>query len=105
MIRKLSIKILFSLLISQCYKIDGKGHIVEIAIAYPESPQIGIFPRQICDLKYLEFLYLCNGNIKEIPKSIKKLKNLRVLDLSYNSIQEIPNSIRSFLDSLEMFAL
>lgn len=80
---------------AQYYKIDDNGHITGIFIIYPEGPFIGVVPKQIKNLEYLEELYLFNQNIKIIPREIVKLKSLRILKLIYNPLIEIPNFIKN----------
>ncbi|MFX1338864.1 MAG: hypothetical protein ACFFDK_09665, partial [Promethearchaeota archaeon] len=82
--------------------IDNDGHIRAIYL-WDESIFIGIFPEQICDLEYLEELYLVEHNLKYIPPSISKLKNLKILDISCNPMIHIPKTAKSFLKSLDKF--
>ncbi len=84
---------------AQYYKIDDNGHITGIFITYPEGPFIGVIPKQINNLEYLEELYLFNQNIKIIPKEIVKLKSLRILKLINNPLIEIPNFIMNLSSS------
>ena len=87
---------------AQYYKIDDNGHITGIFITYPEGPFIGVIPKQIKNLEYLEELYLFNQNIKIIPKEIVKLKSLRILKLINNPLIEIPNFIMNLSSSSKL---
>ncbi len=80
---------------AQYFKIDDTGHITGIFITYPEGPCIGVIPKQIKNLKYLEELYLSRQDIKIIPEEIVKLKSLRILELEFNPLIEIPNFIKN----------
>lgn len=51
------------------------------------------FPKEIFQLKNLQYLDLSKNNIKEIPEEIAQLKNLQYLSLSKNKIENIPGEI------------
>ncbi len=74
------------------YKINQNGNVIAIHLS-SELSRIGIFPNEICKLRFLEELCMVNQNIKRIPDCIGDLKALNILNLSYNKINEIPNSI------------
>ncbi len=77
------------------FKLDEFGHVIGIYIDVPRHIEIGIFPKQICYLKFLEELRLSNCSISKIPKEIELLTSLKVLDLHNNEITEIPKSINN----------
>ena len=77
------------------YKIDEEGHVIGLYVFSQSDPSLGVFPNQICDLKYLKELYLSNNEIFSIPDSIGSLFLLRELDLSYNNIRNIPESLEN----------
>jgi len=85
------------------YKLDEIGRVKGIFIANLPS-KMGIFPDQICNLKYLEELHLVNQKIGEIPDCLSKLKNLKILNLSNNKITSIPENFE-FMRSLEYIDL
>jgi len=78
---------------AHCYNVNDDGHVTAILSWEHDDPGFGIFPEQLCELEYLEELYLNVHHIKTIPQSINKLKQLKLLDLSSNSIKKIPESI------------
>ncbi|MFX1316213.1 MAG: hypothetical protein ACFE9T_10140 [Promethearchaeota archaeon] len=75
------------------YRINEMGHITSIYFYFRE-PYLGVFPQQICSLKYLEELHLENHSIKYIPDCIGNLTSLKVLDLMDNEIESLPESIK-----------
>ena len=75
------------------YEINDEGRIILLPIFGSDDSYIGIFPEQICDLKFLQILYFRNQNAKSIPECIKKLSYLEKLDLSYNDLENFPNAI------------
>ena len=85
------------------YKINQNGNVIAIHLS-SELSRIGIFPKEICKLRFLEELCMVNQNIKSIPDCIGDLKALNILNLSYNKINEIPNSIGN-LENLEYLYL
>ncbi|MHA2036739.1 MAG: tetratricopeptide repeat protein [Promethearchaeota archaeon] len=85
--------------IASHYRINEKGNIKGIYLRDNQS-NIGILPKQICSLKFLEELDLPNSNIKSIPNCIGKLFSLKFLNLSMNRINSIPESIEK-LKNLE----
>ena len=50
-------------------------------------------PKLIEDLKFLEYLYLSDNDIKILPESIGNLKSLKHLNLHSNKISILPESI------------
>lgn len=85
------------------YKINNNGNIHTLYISSELSP-IGIFPKEICNLKLLVELCMVNQNIRFIPNCIGELTNLQILNLNYNKVGEIPASIGN-LKKLEYFYL
>ena len=49
-------------------------------------------PKELGDLKNLEYLNLHDTNLHEVPKELGKLANLRELVLSKNWLLEVPRS-------------
>ena len=76
------------------YKINDNGNVVGIYIKN-ESSKIGIFPEQICTLKFLEELELPDSSIKHLPECIGNLSSLRYLNLYDNRIKSIPETINN----------
>lgn len=76
------------------YKLNQSGNVIEIWL-YSMEPFLGIFPVQLCQLKYLEELHLEKNSIKFIPKQIGKLGAIKVLNLMLNRIVRIPKSIKN----------
>ncbi len=85
------------------YKINQNGNVLAIHLS-SELSRIGIFPKEICKLRFLEELCMVNQSIKSIPNCIGELKALKTLNLSFNKINEIPNSIGN-LENLEYLYL
>jgi Leucine-rich repeat (LRR) protein len=85
------------------YKLDEIGRVIGIFIANLPS-KIGIFPNQICNLRYLEELHLVNQNIGELPDGLIKLKKLKILNLSNNHITSLPENFE-FMRNLEYIDL
>ncbi len=85
------------------YKINQNGNVLAIHLS-SELSRIGIFPKEICKLRFLEELCMVNQNIKSIPNCIGELKALKTINLSFNKINEIPNSIGN-LENLEYLYL
>ncbi|MFX1269782.1 MAG: leucine-rich repeat domain-containing protein, partial [Promethearchaeota archaeon] len=85
------------------YKLNQSGNVIAIQLS-SELSRIGIFPKEICKLRFLEELCMLNQNIRSIPDCIGELIALKTLNLSYNKINEIPNSIGN-LENLEYFYL
>jgi Leucine-rich repeat (LRR) protein len=85
------------------YKINQNGNVIAIHLS-SELSRIGIFPKEICKLRFLEELCMVNQNIKSIPNCIGELRALKTLNLSFNKINEIPNSIGN-LENLEYLYL
>jgi len=52
------------------YKLNENNHIIGIYLFNRFKQYLGIFPEQICSLKFLEELWLPNNAIKSIPESI-----------------------------------
>lgn len=86
------------------YKIDKNNNITGICLFNKFIQYLGIFPEQICSLKFLEELWLPNNAIKSIPESIGELINLKSLNLRNNKIEIIPLSIKK-LKKLENLKL
>jgi len=85
------------------YKLNQNGNVIAIHLS-SELSRIGIFPKEICKLRFLEELCMVNQNINSIPDCIGEFKALKTLNLSFNKINEIPNSIGN-LENLEYFYL
>jgi len=75
------------------FKLDEFDHVIGIYIYNPGL--VGIFPKQICSLTFLEELRLSYCSISRIPEEIEFLTSLRVLDLQGNRITAIPKSINN----------
>lgn len=91
---------------SHCYKINNEGHITALYYSLSGEPIfLLMFPEQICDLQYLEELYMQSHKITKFPESIVRLKNLRILDFKTwpNITRNIPKSVVPFLLNLEKF--
>jgi Leucine-rich repeat (LRR) protein len=86
-----------------CYSINNLGHITRIYYSNINY-RIGIFPIDICKLKFLEEISLNNQNISNIPECVGKLERLKILNLSFNKITRVPESIKK-LKNLENFYL
>ncbi len=86
-----------------CYSINNLGHITRIYYSN-KNYRIGIFPKDICKLKFLEEISLNNQNISNIPECVGKLERLKTLNLSLNKIARVPESIKK-LKNLENFYL
>jgi Leucine-rich repeat (LRR) protein len=84
-----------------CYEINNLGHITKIMYLSKE-PRIGVFPKELCNLEFLEELILIDQNIRIIPESIGELNRLKVLNLTHNQIDNVLESIKK-LNSLEHF--
>ena len=86
------------------YKINENNRVVGIYLFNRFIQFLGIFPEQICSLKFLEELWLPNNALKSIPESIGKLINLKSLNLRNNKIEIIPESIKKLkkLDNLKL---
>jgi Leucine-rich repeat (LRR) protein len=76
------------------YKIDEEGHVIGLYVFNQFDPLLGIFPNQLCNLRYLEELYLSNNEIQRIPDSIGNLSSLKKLDLSYNRLLHVPETFK-----------
>lgn len=76
------------------YKINDNGNVVGIYIKN-ESSKIGIFPEQICTLKFLEELELPDSFIKHLPECVGNLSSLRYVNLYGNRIKSIPETINN----------
>ncbi|MFX1354202.1 MAG: leucine-rich repeat domain-containing protein, partial [Promethearchaeota archaeon] len=74
------------------YKTNENGNIITLYLS-SELSRIGVFPKEICKLKFLVELCMVNQNIKIIPDCIRELTNLKILNLNFNPIKEIPASI------------
>ena len=85
------------------YKLNQNGNVIALHLS-SELSRIGIFPKEICKLKFLEELCMVNQNIKKIPDCIGEFKAIKTLNLSFNKINEIPNSIGN-LENLEYLYL
>ena len=86
------------------YKVNDNKNVVGIYLFNKFIKYLGIFPEQICSLKYLEELWLPNNALKSIPESIGELINLKSLNLRNNKIEIIPESIKKLkkLDNLKL---
>jgi len=84
-----------------CYNINDFGHITRIRYTYANY-RIGIFPKDLCRLKFLEELSLNSQNIRSIPECIGRLERLKTLNLSFNKITRVPGLIKK-LKFLENF--
>jgi Leucine-rich repeat (LRR) protein len=51
------------------------------------------FPKEIFQMKNLQYLDLSKNNITEVPAEIAELKDLQILILSKNSIETLPKEI------------
>jgi len=80
------------------YRLNENGHVIGIYIH--DLGVKGVFPKQICELNFLEELRLAYGSISRIPEEIGLFTSLRVLDLMDNRITEIPKTIHK-LKNLE----
>jgi hypothetical protein len=78
--------------ISVCYRINEKGNIIGLYYSNRRS-QIGIFPKELCALNYLEEINLSHQKIKKIPTCIINLNKLRLLHLNHNQISIIPRKL------------
>jgi hypothetical protein len=85
------------------YKINQNGNVIALHLS-SELSRIGIFPKEVCKLNFLEELCMVNQNIKNIPECIGELKALKTLNLGFNKINEIPDSIVN-LENLEYLYL
>jgi len=65
------------------------NHIKKI---YLSNNDLGKIPRNICQLSYLEKLYLADCGIETFPEQFS-WDNLKILDLSQNRIEKIPTRI------------
>ena len=74
------------------YKTNYNGNIITLYLS-SELSRIGIFPKEICKLKFLIELYMVHQNIKTVPDCIGELTNLKILNLNFNPMNEIPASI------------
>lgn len=86
------------------YKINENNNIIAIYLFNKFIQYLGIFPEQICSLKFLEELWLPNNTLKSIPESIGELINLKSLNLRNNKIEFIPEAIKK-LKKLENLKL
>ena len=86
------------------YKVNENNNVVGIYLFNKFIQYLGIFPEQICSLKFLEELWLPNHALKSIPESIGELTNLKSLNLRNNKIEIIPESIKK-LKKLENLKL
>jgi len=85
------------------YETNNEGYITFLPLFGSDNSCVGVFPEQICDLKFLYVLYFSQQNIRSIPKCVKNLTYLKKLDLSYNNLEKVPNEIQelknlTFLD-------
>jgi len=85
------------------YKINDNGRVIGIYIKN-ESSKIGIFPEQICTLKFLQELELPDSSIEHLPECVGNLISLRYLNLYSNRISSIPETIND-LTGLEYLDL
>ncbi|MFX1527414.1 MAG: leucine-rich repeat domain-containing protein [Promethearchaeota archaeon] len=85
------------------YKTNKVGNITTLYLS-SELSRIGIFPKELCKLKFLEEICMVNQNIRFIPECIGDLRNLKILNLNYNEISELPASIGN-LEKLEYLCL
>ena len=85
------------------YKLNENGNAVGIYIKN-ENFKIGVFPEQICTLKFLEELELPESSIKYLPECIGNLRSLRYLNMYCNRIKSLPESIEN-LKELEFLDL
>ncbi len=76
------------------YKINYNGNIIGISIS-SDLNKIGIFPEQLCSLKFLKELCLPNQNLRKIPDCIIQLELLETFDLRNNKIKYLPDTIRT----------
>ena len=67
------------------YEVNYVGHITKIIYLSTES-RIGVFPKELCNLEFLEELILIDQNIRLIPETFGRLKRLKVLNLSLNKM-------------------
>ena len=85
------------------YRKNDQGHLIGINIS-SELNQIGIIPKQLCSLKYLEELNLSHQNISSVPLDMQNLRNLKILRLNDNNINVFPDFLLT-LDNLELIDL
>ncbi|MBY8984332.1 MAG: tetratricopeptide repeat protein [Candidatus Lokiarchaeota archaeon] len=74
------------------YKINEDGRVIGLYIK-DKKVEIGIFPKQICTLEFLQELDLPKSSIETIPECIGNLNALEFLNLPLNRIRSIPKSI------------
>ena len=84
------------------YKLNEKGHVVGIYIFNKNIPKFSILPEQICNLKFLEELYIPNQALKYIPKSIGELTFLRKLNLRNNKFEKIPTCLKKLKNLIDL---
>jgi len=77
---------------SVCYSLNDNGNIIGLYYSN-KNLQIGIIPKQICELKYLKELTLTKQKVKEIPDCFIKLQHLKELNLKENKITFVPEKI------------
>ena len=76
-------------LVSVCYRINEEGDIVGLYYSNKNYP-LGIIPKELCQLNYLEDIVLSNQRIRIIPNCLCHLLNLRLINLSKNNLSMIP---------------
>ena len=85
------------------YEIDDEGHIIRLDVFGSDEFYIGVFPQQICELRFLRELYFPNQGIRIFPECIKNLTNLKTLDLSDNKMQDIPAFVKKLPHLKELY--
>ena len=86
-----------------CYDIDDEGHIIRLFLFDSDVFVIGVFPQQICRLRFLQELDFPSHDIRTFPECIRNLTNLKMVDLSNNHIQEIPTFIKELPHLKELY--
>lgn len=87
------------------FKVNNKGHVIELYLHHTEEVFLTLLPKMLRSLEYLEVICFPNNLMKIFPEWISDLKFLRKLD--FGNVErpnpEVPDSIRPFLNSLESF--